>query len=79
MFKQNLPHNKTELTLQEFKKIMPSKNVRHLQQIVLLWAAEGSEAGFLSEKFPICTFLKQHRKARPFQRLQKYFFLQETT
>jgi hypothetical protein len=27
MFKQNLPHNKTELTLQEFKKIMPSKNV----------------------------------------------------
>ena len=28
VFEQNLPPNKQSLTLKEFKKIMPSKNVR---------------------------------------------------
>ena len=30
VFRQNLPPNKESLTLKEFKKIMPSKNVRIL-------------------------------------------------
>ena len=38
MFRQNLPHNKTELTLQEFKKIMPSKNVSYLQITLFIYA-----------------------------------------
>jgi hypothetical protein len=29
VFQQNLPPNKDSLTLKEFKKIMPSKNVRN--------------------------------------------------
>jgi hypothetical protein len=35
------------------------------------------EAGFISEKFPKCT--SETIKARPFQRIQKYFSSRETT
>ena len=36
VFRQNLPPNKESLTLKEFKKIMPSKNVRIFSIILKL-------------------------------------------
>ena len=33
VFRQNLPPNQNTLTLKEFKKIMPSKNVRMNQNL----------------------------------------------